>query len=127
MPSQRELFENKLKEFASLPPGWAYGEGETPTEDTIWRTSRWATEVSRDYPTLNYDITMMCDGVCITFQKGEHFVDVMVTNDGKTALKVEKGIGVNYDILFSDYDGPTEESIWERLQWLTTCPDYVEP
>ncbi|MBF0497658.1 MAG: hypothetical protein HQK57_03225 [Deltaproteobacteria bacterium] len=101
--------EEAIKSLCKLPVGWDYGEGIPPTEATI-KLAIDIYRMGKEY-NLHAEVHPIGEGeIEISFSRrlGDHFVDVLICNDGTYQVDYEIGIGEQYEQVLFCENAPLE-------------------
>lgn len=86
--AQRQTIQ-KLRTFSALGPGWHYGEGESPSADTI-RSVEQLLLFAHSYGLPETDVFPALDGgIVFNVYKGDHILGFMVEADGRITFTHE--------------------------------------
>jgi hypothetical protein len=91
----QDPIEYKIYSFAELKEGWNFGEGMAPNKSvidraiSIYRIGKRLCLDAQVFPVANGDIE-------ISLYMRDHFMDILVRNDGKMEFSYEIGIGKKY-------------------------------
>ncbi len=103
---------NKIDEFSNLPEGWDFGQGIATLSAVALKAKQIVEAVDKIFEDVEYDTTPMTDGGLILILKMDNeFIDVTINTDLSLDMRHEKGIGVEYDIIFEMYNVSIDQII----------------
>lgn len=113
--AQRERLTKKLRQFATLPPGWSHGDGSPISRLAITSAEEFVLlAASMD---IDADVFPNLDGGCaIAFYKGESRVEVSIGPDGRhLSLRAERGTGWRFEDTIVPDDNVRLDTILDHL------------
>lgn len=93
----------KIESFLTLPIGWDYGQG-VPSTKNVTRKAKQIFSLAKLKGFSSEALPKTDGGIIMVLAKGEFFLDVVIKPDLTLDVRIEKGIGEEYEVLFEDED-----------------------
>lgn len=101
LEESRKRLTKKLRRFSELPMNWSHGEGVPVTPSAI-SEAELLIVVASDLG-LQADVFPNLDGGCaVAVYRGDERLEISVNPDCLYEVKIERGIGMNFDTIYVD-------------------------
>lgn len=93
----------KIESLQDLPEGWDYGQG-VPSSKSVARKAKQIFSLAKLRGFKSEALPTTGGGIIMVLSKGDFFLDVVVNPDLSLDVRIEKGIGSEFEVLFEDED-----------------------